>query len=190
MRTVRIIACVIFFFAVAPQAAQSAGFVETHRMFLQFGVGYDLHGRFDQVQVPPIHATFDYAVRVAPKAPLTFGMVFAYARSERGGSPSAHADFFAIGFRCAYHFTDFVTVPRLDLYAGAVIGGVAVNSYGGRWLVVHKRFVIARDTHRDDGYFLAGVFGGVRYFVTEHFGFFSELGYGISYICGGICFTF
>lgn len=172
----------------------NGGFVETHTKFLQVGVGYDLHGRFYDVQVPPLHIAFDYCVRVAPRAPLSFGVVFAYARSVEHGF-DAHYDFFAVGARAAYHFTDFIKVDRLDLYAGIVLGGVGVSGhehavfgwYG--WNKVH-RFFMGSNGHHDDGYFLGGVYGGVRYFFTKNVGVFSELGYGISYINGGICFTF
>jgi hypothetical protein len=34
------------------------------------------------------------------------------------------------------------------------------------------------------------VFGGVRYFFNKNIGVFAELGYGISYMDGGVCFTF
>lgn len=166
------------------------GFVETHTKFLQVGVGYDLHGRFYDVQVPPLHVAFDYCVRVAPKAPLSFGAVLAYARSEHQVW-DAHYNFFAFGVRAAYHFTDFVKVDRLDLYAGIVLGGVGVSGHEQGWYYkFNKFFVSVPKYYHDDGYFLGGVYAGVRYFFTKNVGVFSELGYGISYITGGICFTF
>lgn len=187
MRRLAVTVCFVVF---AAQAAVYAGpgFVETHTRFLQVGVGYDLHGRFYDVQVPPLHIAFDYGVRVAPKAPLSFGGVFAYARSRKEGW-DAHYDFFAFGFRAAYHFTDFLDVDRLDLYAGIVLGGVGVHGEEEQWFKI-RHYFFGREKHYSDGYFLGGVYGGVRYFFTKNFGVFSEVGYGISYINGGLCFTF
>ena len=45
-------------------------------------------------------------------------------------------------------------------------------------------------SQKHNNYFLGGAYGGIRYYFTDFFGVFAELGYGIGYITGGVCFRF
>lgn len=90
----------------------------------------------------------------------------------------------AIFVKVAYHF-DF-GIDKLDVYAGVGGGGY-----------------IRTDTHKSSNpnyvYKSSGVgavtggpaaFGGVRYYFTDNFGVYGEVGYGMCAINGGFAFKF
>lgn len=89
----------------------------------------------------------------------------------------------AIFVKAAYHF-DF-GIDKLDVYAGVGGGGY-----------------IRTDTHKSDkpnhvhkggvGAVTGGpaAFGGVRYYFTDNFGVYGEVGYGMCAINGGFAFKF
>lgn len=89
----------------------------------------------------------------------------------------------AIFARAAYHF-DF-GIEKLDVYAG-VGGGVYIDN---TTRVRENGFVASKATTTSPK---GGpdVFGGVRYYFTDAFGVYGEVGYGISAISGGLAFKF
>ncbi len=73
--------------------------------------------------------------------------------------------------RCAYHF-DF-NIDKMDVYAGAGIG-LQIRSYKNSLSIYPN----------------PSVFGGIRYYFTDQFAVFAEVGYGLGYLSGGIVYRF
>ena len=83
-----------------------------------------------------------------------------------------------VAARGVFHFQFFDT-GDFDLYAGIHTGFGFTN-----WNYTDDFY----DYH--DSYFVDDVFAGARWMKSEKFGFFAELGYGISYLKGGITMKF
>lgn len=87
-----------------------------------------------------------------------------------------------IGARGAYHYNGLTSVPKLDVYGGAMLGyNIAkyssdsgddsfANTYGS-------------------GLGFSGFIGG-RWFFAESVGAYAELGYGVSILNAGVTFKF
>lgn len=84
--------------------------------------------------------------------------------------------------RCAYHF-DF-DIEKMDVYAGAA---VAIQFRGDNK---------DKNTGYNYGNNIARispfptVFGGIRYYFSEKFAVYAEVGYGLGYLSGGIVYRF
>lgn len=76
--------------------------------------------------------------------------------------------------KAAYHF-DF-NVTGLDFYAGA---GLGLNFYNWDNHPGYRRTPLGHH-----------VYAGIRYFFTDNFGLWAELGYGYSAFNGGVAFKF
>jgi len=90
----------------------------------------------------------------------------------------------AIFVRAAYHF-DF-GIDKLDVYAG-VGGGAYVRSETHKSSNPNYVFVSKKGGVVDGG---PTAFGGVRYYFTDAFGVYGEVGYGMTAISGGLAFKF
>jgi hypothetical protein len=82
--------------------------------------------------------------------------------------------------RGVFHFGFFDT-GNFDLYAG-VNTGYCFYRYN-----YDSFYSVNNFTH---SYFLHDVFAGARWMKSDKFGFFAELGYGTSYLKGGVTFKF
>jgi len=83
--------------------------------------------------------------------------------------------------RGVFHFGFFDT-GNFDLYAGVHAGiGFSKYSYNGYYF---------DDYTSTNSYFVDDVFAGARWMKNDKFGFFAELGYGISYLKAGISMKF
>lgn len=103
-----------------------------------------------------------------------------YKYSDMGYT--AKWNYIVVGARGAYHYNGFTSVPKLDVYGGAMLAYNIVkyssdgddagqsNSYGS-------------------GVGLTGFLGG-RWFFTESIGAYAELGYGVSVLNVGATFKF
>ncbi len=92
-----------------------------------------------------------------------------------------------IAARAAYHL-DALNSKNAELYFGAVLG-VRIQSYSyetnnldpdNRYYALNNRGV-----HPGGSLFIGG-----RYYFTNNIGLFAEIGYGISYLTGGLSFKF
>lgn len=99
-----------------------------------------------------------------------------------GDGYSAKWNYFIIGARGAYHYNGLTNVPELDLYGGLML------SYN----------IVKYSSDLDDNYFgksygsgigLTG-FAGARWFFSDNFGAYAELGYGVSILNVGATFKF
>lgn len=91
----------------------------------------------------------------------------------------------AIMLRAAYHF-DF-GIDKLDVYAGAG-GAVNVHSHSDVYYNNSGVKTFESSSIRTGGD--PNVFGGVRYYFTDAFGVYGEVGYGTCAIHGGFAFKF
>jgi len=91
----------------------------------------------------------------------------------------------AIFVRCAYHFD--LGIEKLDVYAG-VGGGVNIDN---RTYRSDDPFDF-NPKYKDEVNINGGpdIFGGVRYYFTNSFGVYGEVGYGSTTISGGLAFKF
>lgn len=94
---------------------------------------------------------------------------------------TAKWNYTTVGARGAYHFNGF-KIPRLNAYAGAMLG---------------YNFVKYSSENQDNSFVnnyasglgVTGFLGG-RWFFTQNFGAFAELGYGVSVLNAGITYKF
>ena len=151
---------------------------------IQTGVGFGLHGLYHDTAIPPLHVGYERGVVFHKYAPISFGGIVGYARSEYDHPQDDLEytwDYLFFGFRCAYHFTGLFYVDGMDVYAGIILGWT---------IVIYNSEPDNAPSQKHNNYFLGGVYGGIRYYFTDFFGVFAELGYGIGYISGGVCFRF
>ncbi len=91
-------------------------------------------------------------------------------------------NYIIVGVRGAYHYNGFENLSNLDVYAGAM---VAYN-------------IVKYSSDLDEDYFSknygSGVgvsgFAGARWFFTDMFGVYAELGYGVSVLNAGLTLKF
>jgi len=87
---------------------------------------------------------------------------------------------FYFGARGLFHFT-IIPVDKLDVYAG-IGAGLRIDSEPD-WVY---------ENHPSDIHFgpYGGVFAGARYYFTDRFAAFAEVGYEISWLKVGVAFKF
>lgn len=99
-----------------------------------------------------------------------------------GPSYTSKWNYVVIGVRGAYHYNGFTSVPELDLYGGLMLAyNIANYSYEGGGTPISNNY------GSDLG---LTAFVGARYFFTDNFGAFAELGYGVSALNVGVTYKF
>jgi hypothetical protein len=84
--------------------------------------------------------------------------------------------------RCAYHF-DF-DIEKMDVYAGAAIAIQFRGDYRDKNSGINYGNTTARISP------FPTLFGGIRYYFSEQFAVYAEVGYGLGYLSGGIVYRF
>ncbi len=98
------------------------------------------------------------------------------------GGYTAKWNYFIVGARGAYHYNGFSSVPKLDVYGGAMLGYNIVNySSNGNDVDISNSY--------GSGIGFSGFLGG-RWFFTERIGAYAELGYGVSVLNAGLAIKF
>lgn len=98
------------------------------------------------------------------------------------GAYTAKWNYFIVGARGAYHYNGFSSVPKLDVYGGAMLGYNIVNySSDGNDVDISNSY--------GSGIGFSGFLGG-RWFFTEQIGAYAELGYGVSVLNAGLAIKF
>jgi hypothetical protein len=143
---------------------------------------YDGYG--DTV-LPPLNISFDYGVKFRENVPVSFGGMIAYARDsyDIGNSgDKCYYDYYFLGFRSAFHFTEMLKVDYLDLYAGIIAGHEFVN---------HDYSSSGSSYNPKGSRFIAGGYGGARYYLTNNIAAFSEIGLGgLGFLNVGVAYKF
>lgn len=102
-----------------------------------------------------------------------------YKYSTTGYSQSWN--YTVVGFRSAYHYNGFENAPNLDVYGGAMLS-YNVVSYKTTGSVTGSN---AYGSGLGFSFYLGG-----RWFFSETFGAFAELGYGVSTLNLGLAYKF
>ena len=90
--------------------------------------------------------------------------------------------FIDFGARGAYHFSKHLNMntDALDLYGGVMLGyRVASYKYNGPG---------GSDVNDYPSSLTGGIFAGARYYFTDNFGAFGEIGYGVAPLMVGVTF--
>jgi hypothetical protein len=145
---------------------------------------------------PPLSLSLDYGVTDDISVGGYFGFTGAsdrytgwenYGPGNGGGyyTDTYRWTYFILGVRGAYHFGKFIKVPKLDTYAGLMLGyDFAHYSYSTN---------SPNPDHVDNSYatyggFAFSIYGGARYRFNEKIAGFAELGYGVSWFTLGVNF--
>lgn len=149
------------------------------------GIG-SLGAVYGNTVIPPISATVDYALPIG-KLPFSFGALIGFTSSnykyvDSLGTYGYGYSIIAIGARAGYHFN--FDVKNLDTYAGMMLGYyiVSASSTGTGY------YASTTNSSAAGGAFGWGTYIGARYFFTPNIGAFAELGYGFTYLTGGVTF--
>jgi hypothetical protein len=151
------------------------------------GIGLGSLSGYGNTVIPPVSASVDFALPVA-KLPFSFGALVGFTSSKYSytygsyGSYSYDYSIIAIGGRAGYHFN--FDVKNLDTYVGFMLGYYLVSaSYTGTGY-----YSSLSSSSAAAGGIGWGTYVGARYFFTPNIGAFAELGYGFTYITGGVSF--
>lgn len=151
---------------------------------LQVGIGYGLTNSYGNVQVPPVSIAVDFPVA----KDLTLGGYVGYSTSKDVIYPAdgvvitedmgINYSYILFGGRLNYHFTP--NIKNFDGYIGAMLGfnSITASTFGlGPYNI----------SPNASGLLYGGQLGG-RYYLSNAFAIFAEVGYGIGYIVGGFAF--
>lgn len=95
---------------------------------------------------------------------------------------TAKWNYFVVGARGAYHYNGFTDLPKLDVYGGLMLAyNIVKYSSEGSGESLSGNY--------GSGLGLSGFVGG-RWFFSDVFGAFAELGYGVSVLNIGITYKF
>ncbi|MCX6334138.1 MAG: hypothetical protein NT092_07510 [Bacteroidia bacterium] len=171
----------VVFFTVAQLGAQEPSFIKGSKV-LNLGVGLGmLHiGSYYKTTVPPVSASFDIGIvdGILKKAAVGIGPYVGYSASkyEYSGYGWKYSDII-LGVRGSFHYP---FVDKLDTYAGVLVG----------YDISTSKDIGTPIGSPDGGHFVTSEFIGARYYFSEGFAAFAELGYGISWLTGGIALKF
>ena len=162
----------------APMYAQSNAYNKGDKV-VSLGIGYGIAGLYGSSGMPPVSLGFDYGLDV-PK--ISVGGIVAYASSsdDFGDGYSWKYTYILVGARGAYHFLE--DNKNIDAYGGLLLGyNIVSASWNGK--LSQPVFSSASAS-----YMVFGVFVGGRYYFSQKFGAFAELGYGAGFITAGISY--
>jgi len=150
---------------------------------VNIGIGLGSHYAFSSyysTTVPPISLSYEKAIvdEIIEKGVIGVGAYagyraykYTYYLSDYGWK---YTDII-IGARGNFHYP---FVDKLDTYLGVLLGyRITISKSWGPW---------GADTDPDSGGIAFAGYLGARYYFSEKFAAFAELGYGISYLTLGI----
>jgi len=153
--------------------------LETNNIFVNAGIGYGPTKGYNMA-FPPVSVSVD--VKLPITTPITLGAIAVFNRWKYSIPLPYNMDVsitnIGIGVRGMYHFN---FMNNLDTYAGITLGWVFQNAS-----VSHSSGISYGD-YAGNSFFLWGANIGARYFFTETFGAYAELGYsGLQYLNVGL----
>ncbi len=186
LSSLAILACVGFF---TPNNVQAQVFTSGTNVV---GLGVGLGGTYGFAYTsssPAISANFEHGMgfRAGPGTVGIGGYLGYKSVTNSWDLVYTHYDYtttyMMLGARGTYHYNDWHHSDKLDTYAGVLLG-----------------WNIASSTHFADspyytytypsGGFSSSLFAGARYYFSDAFGVYGEVGYGISYLTLGLAFKF
>lgn len=180
---------ILFFIGLLIHNVQAQSFKEGTNV-INIGVGflggYTYAGYSGISQTPALSAYYERGiVRLGPGA-LGLGGGLEYkslSYKYLSGNYSAKWTYTIVGLRATYH-PDFAITEKIDGYAGLALG-YGIVSYKDTYF---ENLGINSNSY--PSYFYSSFFIGARYFFTEKFGGFAELGSGITNLKAGLSFRF
>jgi len=163
----------IVFLSLASLTTQAQAQLEKGNILLNAGVGFGYY------YAGGVSLNLNGEFSVTPE--LAIGPYFAYTAYDHGYfGYDYNYSFIDFGVRGSYHFSKLlkINVEQLDIYGGAFLGFVA-SSYdydgpGGDY----------DDPY--DGGIRGGIHAGARYYFSEKFAGYGELGVGLSPLVLGV----
>ena len=179
--------------AFAFDPLKAADGISDNSFFINFGLFINPNVDSTYISFPPFGISFDFLLPIG--IPLSVGASFNMVTLESTSDYYRNMGFAVVqysrtetltgmffGARAAWHF-DF-GVRNLDVYALAELGLLVET-----WEAEYSRFYNSESEEYSEVFF--GIFAGIRYFFTNNFGIFAELGFSMPRIASfGIAFKF
>ena len=132
---------------------------------------------------PAINLSAEYGMADAGPGVISLGgFVENVGYKYQDGSYTQKWKFTVLGVRGVYHYNGFTSVPKLDPYAGLMLGYNLVS------------YKASGESYMNPNSYGSGMgfafFVGSRWFFTNSMGAFAELGYGASILKAGVAFKF
>ncbi len=154
---------------------------------VNFGIGFGstlYSGSFYNSSVPPLSASFEMGIQdgILEKGVLGVGGYLGYSaykweNTYLGGAYGWKYSNIILGARGVFHYP---LVDELDTYTGLLLGVQIISSKET------GDFPSGINYNSQSGGLTAAWFAGARYYFSDNFGAFLELGYGISYLTLGV----
>jgi hypothetical protein len=150
------------------------------------GLGSNFVASGASTSIPPVSLSYEHGI----SKHISIGGLVGYAGASvdfpaLGGTWKYKYSYILVGARASYHF--LVKVPKLDPYAGVIVGynvgSVTTEAPAGYTGPFTPPSVSA-------GGVLVGGHIGARYMFANKIGAFAEAGYGVSYLTLGLAFKF
>ncbi|MBX2972477.1 MAG: outer membrane beta-barrel protein [Flavobacteriales bacterium] len=168
------------------------------------GVGYGyLSGLSNVSASPTFNASYELGVAKLGPDVLGVGAMFGHSwRTQKYTSQTTSYTYnydrrwttTTVGVRAHYHFNWFHSIEKLDLYAG-VFTGASFGAYKNKDTRTSRSTGVTEDWSSYGGSygvggFRSGVFAGARYYFSDNFGVFGEVGYSVAYLNAGLTLKF
>ena len=182
----------VTFASVSGSMAQDDVFTKGSKVLnIGVGLGGNLGGSGYKTAIPPIVISGEYGltdalIKKTGEGYVGVGGYLAYSSNKyeygeiNGKDYGWKYSYIIIGARGAFHYQ---FVPKLDTYAGVMLGyNVASASVYG-----HDTWNVDSDSR---GGFTYSTFAGARYYFTDKFAAYAEVGYGIANLELGLAIKF
>jgi hypothetical protein len=152
------------------------------------GLGTYIGGTGYSTVIPPISASFEYGIKDdlfnSEKASLGVGAYLAYMSQKYKFPGSNYGYDFSYAIVGARGIIHYQLLDKLDTYGGAMLG---YNVASSEWFSDDSSVSVPAPSA---GGFTFSLFIGGRYYFTDKFAAFLELGYGIAPAELGVAFKF
>lgn len=196
MRT--ILLTTILLSAIVQQEALAQAFLAgDNAIGIGAGVGgsYYRYGNYEGFR-PTLSLNYDRgtAIGVGPGV-LGIGGFFSYTSRRIYNSDvfwveDKRYSFVGFGVRGTYHWNSWHKVENWDVYAGVAIGA-NITTYNDRSTYSSSYYYNQyHRTYTPRNPLRTSVFVGTRYYFTDFFGVFAEVGYDTAFLTGGLQFKF
>jgi hypothetical protein len=190
------IALALLLISIGTLKAQSFGKGQTD-LNIGIGLGNTIIGPGDYNSTPPLSISLGYGITRDISIGGYLGFTSAsyrysgwedYGHGNNGYYTDTYKwSYVIVGFQADYHFARFIPNEKVDLYAGLLLGNDFAHSsyYTNSPYPEHVAY-----SEQSYGGVVLSLHAGIRYHLTNHFGLFAELGYGITYLNVGVNFKF
>lgn len=186
--------------------ATNAQAFEKGTSVLNLGVGlggysYNYLSAYSNVSsTPTLSASYELGIAELGPDVLGIGVMFGYNRRSINETSTSWTTVYnydeswtnmLFGVRAMYHFNWFHDIEKLDLYAGVLTGyNVGSHKDESTYTVNGVTRPYYASSSSSLGSFRSGVFAGARWYFSNNFGVFGELGYSVASINVGASLKF